>query len=114
MERVIIYDGECSFCSAVVKFIRRRDSRRIFTFTPLLSEDGKRILRSAGLPVSENGTVVYKRDDLYYLRSSAVLHILRDLGGVWSIFFVLIVVPPFIRDAVYRFIARHRHLLIIK
>jgi len=111
MDRVIVYDGECSFCSGVVKFIRRHDRRMIFRYTPLQAEEGSRILTAAGLPVSENGTVVYKRDDNHYLRSSAALHILKDLGGLWSIFFIFIIVPPIIRDGVYRFIARNRHRL---
>jgi predicted DCC family thiol-disulfide oxidoreductase YuxK len=111
MDRVIVYDGECSFCSGVVKFIRRHDRRGIFTYIPLQNEEAKSILRVAGLPVSENGTVVYKRADKHYLRSSAALHILKDLGGLWRILFIFIVVPPFIRDGVYRFIARNRHRL---
>lgn len=111
MERVILYDSECSFCTGVVSFIRSRDKRRLFMLTPLQSEEGKSLLSMAGLPAKSGGTVVYKKDGRYYLRSSAALHILKDMGGFWRIFFIFIVVPPFIRDGVYRLIARHRSRL---
>ena len=31
---VIVYDGECAFCQAQVKRIRRRDTRNLFEYLP--------------------------------------------------------------------------------
>jgi hypothetical protein len=54
-------------------------------------------------------TAIYKKEGQFYLRSSAVLHILKDLGGTWKILYVFIIIPPFIRDFVYRLIAHNRY-----
>jgi len=108
MERVLVYDGDCGFCTGIAGFIGRRDKKNIFRFLTLQSEDGGKLLSAAGLKESDRGTVVYRKGARYFFRSSAVLHILKDLGGFWNLFFVFILVPPFIRDAVYRFVARHR------
>ena len=44
-----------------------------------------------------------------YSHSDAALRIARLLGFPWSLAAVGLIVPRFVRDAVYRFIARHRY-----
>ena len=53
--------------------------------------------------------MVYIKENKYYTRSSAVLNILKDLGGGWSLFYGFIIVPEFIRDFFYNVIARIRY-----
>ena len=36
---VIIFDGECAFCQAQVKRIRRRDTRNLFEYLPRHIDD---------------------------------------------------------------------------
>jgi predicted DCC family thiol-disulfide oxidoreductase YuxK len=111
MEHIILYDGSCSFCNRIVRFIRSRDGGTIFKLVPLQSEEGTIVTAGSGLTEKDGGTVVYLRNGKYYYRSTAALEILKDLEGFWRVFYMFIIVPPFIRDAVYRFIARHRHIL---
>jgi predicted DCC family thiol-disulfide oxidoreductase YuxK len=68
-------------------------------------------LLAAGLSETESDTAVYIKNGRTSLRSSAVLHILKDLGGTWQILYVFIIVPPFIRDFFYRLIAHNRYRL---
>lgn len=49
----------------------------------------------------ENGQV--------YHRSTAALRVCRYLGGGWPLCYALLIIPRFIRDGVYNFIARHRY-----
>jgi predicted DCC family thiol-disulfide oxidoreductase YuxK len=49
----------------------------------------------------ENGQV--------YTHSTAVLRIARGLGGFWQLLYAGIVLPRALRDALYRFVARHRY-----
>jgi len=77
----------------------------------LQSEKGRGVLLAAGLPEYETGTAVYIAEGQFYLRSSAVFHILKDIGGAWKILFVFIIIPPFIRNFIYRFIANNRYRL---
>lgn len=109
MGGTVLYDGECSFCSSQVRFIRRHDRRNNFRFVPLQTEEGRKLLRSAGLSENEVDTVVYANGESYEVRSSAVLEIISGLGGAWRMAGALKIIPPFIRDFFYRLVARNRH-----
>ena len=111
VSNMILYDGDCALCNSQVRFIRGRDRQKQFLFVPLQSEEGRSMLRSAGLSEDELDTVVYVRDDKYLLRSSAVLGILGDLGGAWRLLTGLRVVPSRLRDFIYSLIAKSRHRL---
>ena len=111
MSSAILYDSECALCNSQVRFIRGRDRQKQFRFIPLQTEEGRNLLRSAGLNEDELDTVVYVRDDKYLIRSSAVIGILGDLGGAWRLLTGLRVVPSRLRDFIYNLIAKNRHRL---
>ena len=108
---MILYDGDCALCNSQVSFIRRRDRQKQFRFVPLQSEEGRGLLRSAGLTEDELDTVVYAKEGKFLLRSTAVLGILRDMGHGWKLFYSLKIIPAVIRDFFYRLVARNRHRL---
>ena len=111
MGGTVLYDGECSFCSSQVRFIRRYDRRNRFRFVPLQSEEGKSLIRSAGLRDNDPDTVVYDSGDSIEVRSSAVLKILGELGGAWRLTKVFLLIPTGLRDFFYRLVVRNRHRL---
>ena len=109
MSGTVLYDNNCNLCNRQVHFIRKRDRKKAFRFVPLQSEEGKKMLRHADLSDHEPDTIVYEKSDRHYLRSSAVLRILKDMGGGWGLLYPLVIVPTFIRDALYRLVAHNRH-----
>jgi len=111
MSGTVLYDSDCNLCNSQVRFIKKRDRKNLFRFVPLQSEEGRDMLHKAGLPENEFDTVVYEKYGQHYLRSSAVLGILRDLGGGWKIPGLLVIIPAVIRDFFYRLVARNRHWL---
>lgn len=108
--KIILFDGVCCLCSSVVLFLIKRDKGAVFRFASLQSETGQALAQQCG---STGGlqTIVYLRNGECFRESSAVLRILRDLGGGWKCFYPLIFLPACIRDAVYRFVARNRYRL---
>lgn len=54
-------------------------------------------------------TIIYLRQEKVHVRSSAILYILKDLGRFWQLLFVFIIIPKFIRDAIYKIISRNRY-----
>jgi predicted DCC family thiol-disulfide oxidoreductase YuxK len=110
MQGRVLYDGTCNFCISIAGFIRKRDKRGSFRFIPLQSEEGKALISLTGLPEKDRNTAIYLTGNKTYIRSTAVLRILKDLGGFWKIFFAFIIVPRFIRDFVYKIIARYRSM----
>lgn len=107
-ERVLFFDGVCNLCNGVVRFVITHDNRKRLHFATLQSGTGARFLSAHGLATAEIGTSVYWRKGHALTRSTAALNVARDLGGAWSLAYGLIIVPRFIRDAVYDFIARNR------
>jgi predicted DCC family thiol-disulfide oxidoreductase YuxK len=92
-----------------VDFILERDRKGTFRFAALQSEAGQRLLRGFELPTAEHRSLVLVEGDRVYLRSSAALRIARRLGGLWPALYLFIVVPPFLRDLAYDFVARNRY-----
>lgn len=111
MNATVLFDSSCNLCNGLVRFIKRRDKRKLFCFVSMQSEEGRKLLLSAYLPVNEMNTAVYITKGRIYLRSSAMLNILKDLGRGWKILYVFITVPPFIRDFAYKVVARNRYHL---
>jgi predicted DCC family thiol-disulfide oxidoreductase YuxK len=109
MSRIILFDGICNLCNGVVQFIIRHDPEGKFKFASLQSESGQALLQKHGLSTTELDTIVYISGDKQYIKSTAALHVLRDLGGFWRLFFLLIIIPEPFRDFVYNRIAGSRY-----
>lgn len=107
----MLFDGVCNLCNGAVQFIIDRDPKDVFRFASLQSERGAALLAAHGRtpPEGDPESVVLIEDGRVYEHSSAALRVARRLRGLWSLFYVFIIVPPFLRDAVYRFIARNRY-----
>jgi predicted DCC family thiol-disulfide oxidoreductase YuxK len=106
---IILFDGICNFCNNIVKFVLKRNNKKPVYFASLQSETGKKILQEYGLPMDDMQTIVFIENGKVYTRSSAGLRICRYLRGAWPLCYGLIIIPKFIRDAVYNWIARNRY-----
>lgn len=109
MDRIVLFDGICNLCNGAVKFIMKHDRLKKFSFVPLQSAKGKSLMKNYGLPEDKYDTIIYLKGENHYELSAAVLHIFKDLGGIWKLFYAFIIIPPFIRDFFYRIIARIRY-----
>jgi predicted DCC family thiol-disulfide oxidoreductase YuxK len=107
---VILFDGVCNLCNGFVQFVINHDAGGHFRFTSLQSEAGQKLLAHYGAAVTATPeTVVLIEQGQLFTHSTAVLRILRGLGGAWQLLYVGIILPRALRDAIYRFVARHRY-----
>lgn len=106
---VILFDGVCNLCNKSVQFIIKRDKKDIFRFTSLQSETGQSLLERHELPTKELSSFVLVEDGKVYTRSTGALRVARKLSGAWPLLYAFIIVPSFIRDAVYNFIGTNRY-----
>lgn len=106
---LILFDGICNFCNSTVTFIIKRNIKTPIHFAALQSEVGQRLLREYKLPVKEMESIVFIDKGKAYVQSTAALRICRYLRGLWPLCYGFIVVPNFIRDAVYNWIAKNRY-----
>lgn len=109
LDHVILFDGVCNFCNSSVNRVIENDPKDIFRFAPLQSEVGQQLLVHYGIDRTMTDSVVYIENGKAYVRSSAALRIARRMKGFYPVLFGFIIVPPFIRNAVYDLIARNRY-----
>lgn len=107
--QLVVFDGVCNFCNSWVEFVHQRDSNKQFFFAPLQSDLGNEIINKYKIDSTKIDSIMYLKGKKLHLKSSAALRILKDLGGIWALLFVFIIVPPFIRNFVYDVIAKNRY-----
>lgn len=106
---IVLFDGVCNLCNGSVLFIIRRDSRARLKFASLQSEYGVQQMKHFNLPASSLNSVLFIRDGKLFQKSNAVLEIARMLDGMWPGMYAFKVVPLFIRDFFYHWIAQNRY-----
>lgn len=107
-KKVILFDGVCNLCNGAVQFIIKRDSKKFFFFASLQSSYGQQLLRERMLGQTLE-TIILLKDHQTLQKSDAALEIARHLSGAWPALYVFKLVPRFIRDGVYQWIARNRY-----
>lgn len=107
---IVLFDGVCNLCSKAVQLIIKNDPAGFFRFTSLQSEKGKTLLRSYGLSdTAEPESLVLIEQGKAYQYSAAALRIAKRLRSWHRLLYLFIFLPAFLRDPVYRFIARNRY-----
>lgn len=106
-DRIVFYDSVCVLCSRTVHFLLKADRKGKLKFAPLSGYTSKQL--NIHDFVSGEGSVVFYNKGKVHLQSYAVLQILRQLPLPWSLLFIFIVIPPFIRNAIYAGVARNRY-----
>jgi predicted DCC family thiol-disulfide oxidoreductase YuxK len=106
---IIFFDGVCNLCTGSVQFVIRRDPKKHFKFISLQSEAGKQMAADHPLTATLPGTFILLENGKVYTKSTAALRIFKKLNGLWSLLYAFIIVPPFIRNAVYNLIAKNRY-----
>lgn len=106
---IILFDGVCNFCNAVVNFIIRQDRKKTFLFAALQSEAAKQLLEKYQISREQSDSFVLIEKGKAYLKSAAALRLYNKLPWYWKWTQLFWLVPKFIRDAVYSFIAKKRY-----
>ncbi len=106
---VILFDGVCNLCTASVQYVIKHDPKRLFRFASLQSDFGNKILNDFDLPLNDPNSFVLLAGNKIYDRSTAALMVAKKLKGPVSLLYIFIIIPKFIRNLVYSFIAKHRY-----
>jgi predicted DCC family thiol-disulfide oxidoreductase YuxK len=106
---IILYDGECFLCDHSVQFILKRDRHTVFRFCTLQDAIKYSDLSNL-LDLTSKNSVILIYKGLIYDKSDAAIHTMRLIGGWLSwLGSVAYIVPKFIRNTVYNFIAKNRY-----
>ena len=105
---ILLFDGFCNLCSLSVDFVMKRDRKKKFRYVALQSDAGNFLRDKYEIP-QEADSVILWQNDRFYFYSEAALKIAVQLPFPWPLLGVFMIVPVFIRDAIYRWIARNRY-----
>lgn len=108
-DRVVLFDGVCRLCSAWVRWLLKADRHARFRLATMQSPAGQAILAWYGLPTDQYESMLVVDNGRLHQKSTAFLHILRQLPLPWRAGLVLRVVPRPVRDWVYDRVARNRY-----
>ncbi|WP_256440581.1 thiol-disulfide oxidoreductase DCC family protein [Phyllobacterium sp. 628] len=108
---IVVFDALCVMCSTNAQFILRHDHQRRFRLASMQDGVGAALYRRSGIDPHDPETMILVDREQVLRNSDAVLAIYAGLGWPWRIAGLLRVVPRFIRDPLYRVIARNRHWL---
>ena len=104
---ILLFDGECGFCNRSVQFLLAREKNKKLHFAPLQSEAGV-ALRTYFEIDGNTDSIILIRDHAAYIKSCAALRLTPYMKGLWPLMMVFIIIPPFLRNLVYDFIAKRR------
>ncbi len=114
MSKVILFDGECNFCNYFVNLLIKYDHNDKFLFAPLNSDFGKRQLEILGIKHLSNDTLVLIEGKNSYIKSDAVIVILRELNNWTKLFLIIKYLRKKLRDLLYDLIAKNRKEFILR
>ncbi len=106
---IILFDGVCNLCNGAVNFVIKRDPGNVFKFATLQEKKGALLLKMHAIDIQKLDSIVLIENEKVYIKSSAALRITKKLSGLWPLFFVLLIIPSFIRDGIYDIIAKNRY-----
>jgi predicted DCC family thiol-disulfide oxidoreductase YuxK len=106
----IVFDGVCVLCNGWVRFLLRHDRHQRYRFAAMQGESGRALLHAHGLDPDDPVSFLLVEDGRACTDTDAIARVLRGLGGAWVVPAVLLMVlPRFVRDPAYRFLARNRY-----
>ncbi len=111
---VIVFDGVCVLCNGWVRFLLRHDRRRRYRFAAMQGEAGRALLARHGLDPDDPVSfllVEYDQDPSPRVSTdtTAIRRVLAGLGGAWRVAHLAALLPAFLRDPLYRLLARNRY-----
>lgn len=108
---IILFDAECVLCSANAQFVLRHDKRARFRLASIQGVAGAALCREHGLDPHDPTSILVVDGARVRYDSDAVLAIYEGLGWPWRLLALFRLIPAFLRDPAYRWVARNRYRL---
>ena len=105
---IIVFDGVCVLCNGWVRFLLERDGGR-YRFAAMQTPAGRALLVAHGLDADDPASFLLVDKGQAWTDSDAIRRVLVGLGGPWKSAVLLVLIPRFLRDPLYRFFARNRY-----
>ena len=109
-KKLILFDGVCNLCNSSVQYVIKHDKKNQFMFTALQSEIGKQIIKAHNINTNKiDSILLYTPEKGIDYKSTAALKTATQLGFPQNLMTVFFIIPAFIRNWVYDYIAKNRY-----
>lgn len=110
VDSIIVFDGVCVLCSRWVDFVLHRDRHGRYKFAAMQTPSGRQLLIQHDIDPDDPLSFLLLEEGKGYTDTDAIVRILQSFGSGWRLVALLVsFLPRFIRDPLYRWIARHRY-----
>ncbi|MEQ8557069.1 MAG: DCC1-like thiol-disulfide oxidoreductase family protein [Henriciella sp.] len=107
---LIVFDGECVFCSSFARFVATHDKARKFAFVASQSATGRALCVAHGINPDDPESNIVRVDGQAYLKFRAFTKVMTELGWPWKALGVLSLIPRPAANWVYDRIAKNRYV----
>ncbi|AUP81407.1 thiol-disulfide oxidoreductase DCC family protein [Flavivirga eckloniae] len=109
-KKLILFDGVCNLCNSSVQYVIKHDKKDIFMFAALQNDIGQELIKRFNIDTEKTDSILlYTPDNSIVSKSTAALKVAQHLGFPQSLMSVFFIIPPFIRNWVYDYIAKNRY-----
>ena len=111
-DQIIFYDGDCGLCNRSVAYVLKHEKEKTIFFASIQSDFTKQLFQTKGWEEPDLSTVYFLENGRLFKKSTAALKVSKFLKVPKSWMVTFFIVPKFIRDAVYDFIAKRRKKIV--
>ncbi|MGK0325857.1 MAG: putative DCC family thiol-disulfide oxidoreductase YuxK [Polaribacter sp.] len=109
-KKIVIFDGVCNLCNSSVLKVIKNDKKNTFLFAALQSKSGQEIINYLKIDISKiDSIILYEPGVSYDIKSTAVLKVMNDFGGLWFLTQAFFIFPEGLRNFIYDYIAKNRY-----
>jgi predicted DCC family thiol-disulfide oxidoreductase YuxK len=108
-KKILLFDGVCNLCNSSVTYVIKRDKKDLFRFAALQETAGQQLIEKYQIDTLKTDSIILIENGKAYTKSTAALRVARHLGGAYPLLYGFMIVPNFIRNWVYDFVARNRY-----
>ena len=105
--QILFYDGVCNLCHHAVRFSEKWANTNVH-FASLQSDFAKTKVGDK-INLTNLNTVIYLKGEKLYTESDAFLMLAVDGKFPFNICSVFLIIPRFIRNPIYRWVAKNRY-----
>ncbi len=109
-KKLILFDGVCNLCNSSVQYVIKHDKNNVFLFAALQSDIGQQIIEAYKIDTNKvDSILLYTPEKGVDYKSTAALKIASQLGFPQNLMTAFFIIPPFIRNWAYDYIAKNRY-----
>lgn len=108
-KKILLFDGVCNLCNSSVTFVIQRDKKDLFRFAALQEPAGLELIEKHQIDTAKTDSIILIDNGKVYTKSTAALKVARHLGSAYPLLYAFMIIPNFIRNWVYDYVAKNRY-----